>query len=156
MADASFEITRSLREVSEQNLKQVHAAYDQLMTFVAKAIDAWMEATPLTAGFKEVHDHVMLFAKDNTDGAFAFFSDISNAQTLSEVLALQTRFAQDRMQAFTAQAEELYSLIENTLQNAEGSGVETGPRNITSDPMTISFNIAGLKDVQGGVRTGRQ
>jgi hypothetical protein len=45
------------------------------------AIDAWLETNPITAGFKEVHDRVMLFAKDNADGAFAFASHISNAQT---------------------------------------------------------------------------
>ncbi len=148
MADAIFEIPQSLRDLSEQNLKQAHAAYDQLMSFVAKAIDGWMEANPVSVGFKDVHERVMQFAKDNADEAFTFFSHISNAQTLSEALALQTQFAQDRIQSFTTQAQEILTLIEDALQKAEGSGVENRARNITSDPMAISFTFAGLKDVR--------
>ncbi len=78
MAEAMLKIPESLRQVSEQNLQQAHAAYDQLMNFVAKAIDAWMEANSITVGFKEVHNRVMQFAKDNADSAFAFFSHITN------------------------------------------------------------------------------
>ena len=121
MADNPLEIPQSLREVSEQNLKQAHAAYDQLMNFVAKATDAWMEAMPsdpVSAGFKEVRGRAVQFAKDNADCTFVFSGKISNAHTLSEILALQTQFAEDWMQAVTAQAQELYSLMEEALQKA--------------------------------------
>ena len=57
MPDNPFEIPQSLREASEQNLRQAHAAYKQLMDFMNKAMDAWMEVMPenaMTAGFKDV------------------------------------------------------------------------------------------------------
>ena len=84
MTENPFEIPQSLREVSEQNLKQAHAAYDQLMNFVAKATDAWMEAMPsdpVSAGFKEVRGRAVQFAKDNADCTFLFSGKISNAHT---------------------------------------------------------------------------
>lgn len=135
MTENPFEIPQSLREVSEENLKQAHAACDQLMIFVAKAIDAWMEAmpsNPVTAGFKEVHGRAVQFAKDNADCTFVFSGKISNAQTLSEIWALQTQYAQDRMEALTAQAQELYSLIEEGPQKAERCYMATGTRNLAS------------------------
>ena len=72
MADALFEIPQTLHEVSQQNLKLAYAAYDGLIDFVMRAIDAWMEAMPsypATAGFKEVQGRAEHFAKDNADSA---------------------------------------------------------------------------------------
>jgi len=44
---------------------------------------------------------------------------ISNAQTFQDIVTLQTQFAQDRMQAFTTQTQELYKLIEETVQKLQ-------------------------------------
>ena len=55
MADNPFEIPQALRDMSEQNLKQAHAAYEQLTDFVTKAMDAWMgamPASPMAAGLQ--------------------------------------------------------------------------------------------------------
>ena len=41
MPDNPFEIAQFLRDVSEQNLKQAHAGYEQLVDFVSKAMGAW-------------------------------------------------------------------------------------------------------------------
>ena len=46
MADTPFEIPQQMRDLAEQNIKQAHAAYEQLTDFVTKAIDAWMGAMP--------------------------------------------------------------------------------------------------------------
>jgi len=121
MTENLFEISQCLREVSEQNLKQAQAACDQLMNFVAKAADAWMEAMPsdpLSAGFKEVGGRAVQFAKDNADYTFVFSGKISNAHSVPEILVLQAQFVQDWVYEVTAQAQELYSLMEEALQKA--------------------------------------
>ena len=46
MADNPFEIPQALRDVTEQNIKQAHTAYEQLTDFVTKAVGAWMGAMP--------------------------------------------------------------------------------------------------------------
>ena len=100
MADNPFEIPQTLRDASEQNLKHAHAAYEQLMAFVTKAMGAWMSAlpsNPLTAGFKDVQDRAMHIAMENAESAFTFTSKIINALTFQDIVALQTQFAQDRM-----------------------------------------------------------
>ena len=46
MTDNPVEFPQALRDVSERNLKQARAAYEQLTDFVTKAMDAWMGAMP--------------------------------------------------------------------------------------------------------------
>src|SRR5208337_231590 len=121
MADNSFEIPQALRDVAEQNMKQAHAAYEQLTNFVTKAMDAWMGAmpSPMAAGFKDVQGRAMHIAMEIAESFFTFAGKISNAQTFQDIVTLQTQFAQDRMQAFTTQTQELHKLIGEALQKLQ-------------------------------------
>ena len=124
MPDSPFEIPQSLREASEQNLRQAQAAYMQLMDFTNKAMDAWMEAMPenvMTAGFKDVQDRAREIATENADSTLAFAGKISNAKTFQEILTLQTQYVQDRMQAFVAQTQQLFSLIGKRCRNGKAA-----------------------------------
>ena len=47
MTENPVEIPQAMREQAEQNMKQAHAAYEQLTNFVTKAMDAWMGAMPI-------------------------------------------------------------------------------------------------------------
>ena len=121
MTENPFEIPQAVRDVSEQSLKQAHAAYEQLTDFVTKAMDAWMDAmpSPMAAGFKDVQGRAMQIAKENAESIFTFAGKISNVQTPQDIVTLQTQFAQDRMQAFTTQTQELYKLIGETVQKLQ-------------------------------------
>ena len=106
MADTPFEIPQTVRDVSEQSLKQAHAAYAQLMDFVTKTMNAWVKTMPLhamSAGLKDVQGRAMEFAKENAEAMFTLSSKISSTQNLQEILTLQMQFAQERMQAFVTQ-----------------------------------------------------
>ena len=46
MAENPFEIPQTMRDLAEQNLKQAHAAYEQITDFVTKSVDAWMGHCP--------------------------------------------------------------------------------------------------------------
>ncbi len=119
MTENPFEIPQALRDVAEQNLKQAHAAYEQLTDFVTKAMDAWMGAMPsngLATGFKDVQGRAAEIAKKNADSTFALVEKIAKAQNFQEILTLQTQFAQDQMKAFTTQTQELYKLIGEAFQ----------------------------------------
>ena len=121
MTENQFEIPQAMRDLVEQNVKQAHAAYEQLNDFVTKAMGAWtgaMPASPMAAGFKDVQDRLMAFAKENGESAFTFAGKVSSAGTFQELLTLQTQFAQDRMQTFVAQTQELYKLIGEALQRS--------------------------------------
>src|SRR6516164_2827011 len=121
MAENPFEIPQQMRYLAEQNIKQAHAAYEQLTDFVTKAVGAWMGAipSPMAAGFKDFQDRAAEIAKKNADSAFALVEKMTKAQNFQEILTLQTQFAQDQMKAFTAQTQELHKLIGETVQKLQ-------------------------------------
>ena len=119
MSENPFDISHSVRDMAEQNMRQAHTAYEQLTGFVTETMSSWVGAMPsnsVTIGFKEIQDRAMDFAKDNAESAFSFAGKICNAQNAQEILMIQTRFAQDRMQAYTAHTQELCSLIGEAFQ----------------------------------------
>ena len=122
MADTPFEIPQQMRGLAEQNIKQAHAAYEQFAHFMIKAMDAWTDAlpaNPMAVVFKDVQGRAMDIAMENSESAFTFAGKIGNAQTFQDIVTLQTQFAQDRMQAFTTQTQELYKLIGETVQKLQ-------------------------------------
>ena len=124
MTDNPLEIPQAMRDLAEQNIKQAHAAYEQLTDFATKAMGAWMgtmPASPMAAGLKEVQDRAAEIAKQNADSAFALVEKIAKAQNFQEILTIQTQFAQDQMKAFTTQTQELYKLIGETVQTLQHS-----------------------------------
>jgi len=145
MTENPLEIPQALRDVAEQNMKQAHAAYEQLTNFVTKAMDAWMGAmpSPMAAGFKDVQGRAMQIAKENAESVFTFAGKISNVRTPQDIVTLETQFAQDRMQAFTTQTQQLLGVIEETIQKWERGAMSAEMSAIPSNLMT-----AGFKDVQ--------
>jgi hypothetical protein len=122
MAENPFQIPQALRDVAEQNMKQAHAAYEQLTNFVTKATDAWTDAlpaNPIAAVFKHAQGRAMQIAKENAESIFTFAGKISNVRSPQDIVTLQTQFAQDRMQALAAHTQELYKLIGETAQKLQ-------------------------------------
>jgi hypothetical protein len=116
-----FEIPQELRAVLDQNMQHAHAAYEQITDLVTKTMHAWMTAAPgnpMLAGFQDIQSRAMDFAKENAESVFALARQISYAKSSQEVLALQTQFAQSRMQAFTTQIQELYTLSGDAMQKS--------------------------------------
>ena len=63
---------------------------------------------------------------ENAELTLAFAGKISNAKTFQDILALQTRYAQDRMQAFVTQTQKLVKLIEEARQKSKSSATDAG------------------------------
>jgi len=150
MADNPFEIPQALRDVSEQNLKQARAAYEQLVNFMIKAMGPWMAAmpsNPIADSFKDVQGRAMQIAMENAESAFTFAGKISNAQTVQEVVTLQTQFAQERMQAFVTQTQQLFSFMGEALPKSErgAMGISMGAMSTNLIPSNL---MTGFKDVQ--------
>jgi hypothetical protein len=122
MTENPFEIPQTLRDLTEQNMKQAHAAYEQLAHFMIKAMGTWTDAlpaNPLAAIFKDVQDHAMEIAMENSESVFTFAGKISNAQSFQDISALQTQFVQERIQAFVTQTQELQQLIGEAFQKLQ-------------------------------------
>ena len=98
MAENPIEIPQTLRDMSEQSLKQARAAYEQFTDFVTKTIGSWMGAlpsNPMAAVVKDMQGRAMQIAKENAELAFTFAGKISNARTPQDIVTLQTQFAED-------------------------------------------------------------
>ena len=146
MADNPFEIPQALRDVSEQNLKQAHAEYEQLMDLVTKTMCAWTGAippNPMAAVFKDVQGCALHIARENAESVFTFAGKISNVLTPQDIVTLQTQFAQDQMQAFVTQTQQLFNVIEEAVQKSERGAMGASMGAMPSNPMVTSF-----KDVQ--------
>ena len=146
MAENPVEIPQALRGMSEQNLKQARAAYEQFTDFVTKTMGSWMGAlpsNPMAAVVKDMQGRAMQIAKENAESVFAFAGKISNALTPQDLVTIQTQFAQDQMQAFTTQMQQLFSVIEEAIQKSERGAMGASMGAMPSIPM-----VAGFKDVQ--------
>ena len=120
-----FEIPQQLRELAERNVEQARAAYGQFMDAMAQATGMWAMAMPanaMTSGFKVVQERAVRFAKQNAEAGFALASELANAKDISDVLAIQSRYAQTQMQAYALQAQELGRLMAEAAQTLQPKG----------------------------------
>ena len=120
MAQIPFEVPQQLREMTEQNIRQLNSAYSQVTDTMNQAMNSWFAALPsnaMTQSLKTVQERTAEFAKKNADAAFALANDVAKAKSLQEVLTLQTEYAQQQFQNFTAQTQELAKLASSAAQN---------------------------------------
>jgi hypothetical protein len=125
MADTpSFEIPPELRDMAEKNVEQARAAYGQFMDFLTQAMTAWSKSPSNVemGGFKAVQDRAIGFAKENAERSFALASDLARAKDVTEVLTLQSRYAQTQMQTFGIQAQQLSWLMADALRSLQSKG----------------------------------
>jgi hypothetical protein len=73
----------------------------------------------MTAGFKVVQDRAVSFAKQNGDACFNLASELANAKDLTDMIGIQSRHAQQQMQAYTLQAQELTRLMIEAAQSMQ-------------------------------------
>lgn len=95
-----------MTEISGQNIKQAHAECEEFADF---------GLTP-AAGLKSIKNRAMDFASENAESAFTFAGKLSNAKTAQEILALQTQFAQERLQTLLTNTQALQRLIGETVR----------------------------------------
>lgn len=120
-----FEIPQQLRELAEKNVEQARSAYGQFMDAMVQATSMWSMAMPansMTSGFKTVQERAVRFAKQNAEAGFALASELANAKDISDVLAIQSRYAQTQMQAYALQAQELGRLMAEATQSMQPRG----------------------------------
>ena len=109
----TFEIPQQLLDLAEKNVEQARATYGQFMDAMTQAMNAWPSApsNAPASGFKAVHERAIQFAKENAEAGFALARELAKARDVQEVLRLQSKFAQQQMQAYARQAQDLGQLM---------------------------------------------
>lgn len=118
MTQSFFDISHQTRDAAKRNVDQSRAAFNQFMDVLAGTMGMWTDGSlnQNTVGFKAVQERTIAFAKQNAESTFALANDITNASSFQEVLSLQSKYAQNQMQAYAAQTKELGRLSAKALQ----------------------------------------
>ncbi len=117
-----FEISPELRELAERNVEQAQQGFHQLMNAARQAQDmmgTMLPHTAASAALKGLQDRAMRFTRQNVDASFALVHDLANARDFQHALEIQSRFAQDQIQNYSRQAQELGRLMAEVAQKAQ-------------------------------------
>ena len=89
------------------------------MDAMTQAMSAWSTApsSVMTSGFRDVQELAIRFAKENAEAGFELARELANAKDIQGVLSLQSRYAQNQVQSYAHQAQELGPLIAEAVQS---------------------------------------
>ncbi len=108
----NFEIPFAIREIAEKNVEQARETYEKVKSATEAATEALQDSAE--SSLKQVvkiNEKVIDSAKVNTSATFDFYKDVVAVNSLSEVLELQSGFAQKQFANASKQGKELQSLV---------------------------------------------
>jgi phasin len=115
-----FEIPETVRELAERNVEQARSAYSQFMDMARQAQSMVSKSQGvMTQSALDIQSRAMRYAEQNIDASFAFASDLARARDLREYLEVQQRWAQQQMQSYAQQAQELGRMMAEAAQKAQ-------------------------------------
>ena len=122
MVQNPLEMPKQIRDVAEKNVEQARAFFGQYMDAMTKAMGMWSKSMPenkMTAGFKAVQDRAVGFAKQNAEAGLALAAELAKAKDVTDLMSMQSRYAQTQMQAYALQAQELGRLMTEAVQGMQ-------------------------------------
>lgn len=115
-----FEIPETVRELAERNVEQARSAYNQFMEMARQAQNMVSKSQgAMTQSALDIQSRAMRYAEQNIDASFSFASDLARARDLREYIEVQQRWAQQQMQAYAQQAQELGRMMAEAAQKAQ-------------------------------------
>ena len=114
-------IPQAIREIAAKNIDQARAGYNQLLDSVQKAqemMTAMIPSNPALQGLIQAQERVTKFARQNVEAGFSLADELTKAETLPEMLQIQSKHAQLQMQAYAHQAKEFTTEVTGATQRA--------------------------------------
>ena len=116
----TMEIPDAVREMAERNVEQTRAAYNKFMEMARQAQSmATQSQGAMAVGALEIQQRAMRFTEQNINANFNLAADLARARDLREFIEIQTRHAQQQMQTYTQQAQELGRMMADAAQKAQ-------------------------------------
>jgi phasin len=108
-----MEIPAAFREIAEKSVTQAKEAYEKMRSAAEEATDV-LEDTYATAtkGVSELGLKLIEVARENTNSAFDFATQLMAVKSLSEVVELSTAHTRKQYEAMTAQTKELGAIAQ--------------------------------------------
>jgi phasin len=108
-----LEVPPAFREIAEKSVSQAKETYEKMKSAAEEATDM-LEDTYATAtkGASDYGLKVIEAARENTNAAFDFATQLVTAKSMSEVLELSTAHARKQFEALTAQSKDLAAIAQ--------------------------------------------
>ena len=108
-----MEIPAAFRELAEKSVSQAKETYEKMKSAAEEATDV-LEDTYATAtkGASDYGLKVIEAARENTNAAFDFATQLMTVKSLSEAVELSTGYARKHFETLTAQTKELTALAQ--------------------------------------------
>lgn len=108
---ANMEVPTMVRDMADKAVSQTKDGYAKVKAAAEESIDM-VEETLETAreSTLEVQQKTVDNAKANTDAVYDFFKDMFSVKSVSEAVELQTSFARQQFEMFSAQTKDISEL----------------------------------------------
>jgi phasin len=108
-----MEIPAAFREIAEKSVSQAKETYEKMKSAAEEATDM-LEDTYATAtkGASDYGLKMIEVARENTNAAFDFASQLMTVKSLSEMVELSTAHSRKQFEALTAQSKELVAIAQ--------------------------------------------
>jgi phasin len=108
-----MEIPAAFREIAEKSVSQAKETYEKMKSAAEEATDV-LEDTYATAskGASDYGLKMIEAARENTNAAFDFATQLMTMKSLSEVVELSTAHTRKQFETLTAQTKELTAIAQ--------------------------------------------
>jgi phasin len=108
-----MEIPAAFREIAEKSVSQAKETYEKMKSAAEEATDM-LEDTYATAtkGASDYGLKMIEVARENTNAAFDFATQLMTVKSLSEMVELSTAHSRKQFEALTAQSKELVAIAQ--------------------------------------------
>jgi phasin len=116
-ATTNVEVPAEIRSLAQDGVSKVREAYDTWNAATRTGGKALEEMVSVTqAASKAVSDRIVGNMLANTEVAFDVAEKIARARTLTEAIAIQTKYAQSQVAIASQQGKELFELSAKVAQ----------------------------------------
>jgi len=115
-----MDIPENIRQMTEKNVEQSRAAYNQFLEMARKAQEmAQQSSGAMTKAAMEVQAEFMRYSQHNMEAGFQAAGELAKARDMKEYFEIQSRHAQRQMQTYVQQAQDLGRLMAQAAQKAQ-------------------------------------
>ena len=116
---SNFEIPSSMRQMAGQGVEQAQDAFNRFREAMRDAQSAINQsADAMSSGAKELQEKTLNYVESNMQANFKLAEELVKAGDLKEALDIQSKFAQQQMESYAQQAQEISGLIMESAQKS--------------------------------------
>lgn len=120
MDDKASEMRNSMRDMTSRGVEQARDAYNQFVDASRKAQESITHAGgAMASNALDVQRALMKFSEENMQAGFDFAARLAQARDLNEAMSLQADYTRGRVEAYSAQAQELTRLVSEAASKAK-------------------------------------